>query len=145
MGASERSSKAIRRRLKAVSPKDSAESDHASQEAVRRLIPPTPCPLAPSVTTPLYRTIVSQALPNALRGGVFLDTLGPRESGDGIGEATPTLSTVPFGAEGYGVRLPGLSSPGGGSCLATCSSDLPAKRRQTGRAHPVRRSGRRRR
>src|SRR5918997_4790813 len=110
MGASERSSKAIRRRLKAVSPKDSAESDHASQEAVRRLIPPTPCPLAPSVTTPLYRTIVSQALPNALRGGVFLDTRGPRESGGGVGEATPTLSGVPFGAEGYGVRLPGLSS-----------------------------------
>src|SRR5918997_4693464 len=112
MGASERSSKKMRRRLKAVSPKESAASDHASQEAVRLLIPPTPCPcpLAPSVTTPLYRTIVSQALPNALRGGVFLDTLGPRESGDGIGEATPTLSTVPFGAEGYGVRLPGLSS-----------------------------------
>jgi hypothetical protein len=43
---------------------------HASQEAARVLIPPTPCPcpLVPSVTTPLYKATVSQALRQPLRG-----------------------------------------------------------------------------
>src|SRR5215203_2429462 len=45
---------------------ESAPSDHASQVEGLRLISPTPprpyCPLAPSVTTPLYSTTVSQAL-----------------------------------------------------------------------------------
>src|ERR671916_889402 len=60
-----------------------AHKGHASQ-AARVLIPPTPrpCSLAPSVTTPLYSTIGSQTLPIALRGGVFLDTLGPRGGGE---------------------------------------------------------------
>src|SRR5215212_11796132 len=46
----------------------SAHTDQAIQAEVRRFIPPTPlpCSLAPSVTTPLYSTTVSQAL----RGGV---------------------------------------------------------------------------
>src|SRR5215212_9786755 len=43
-------------------------TDHASKAAARRFLPPTPrsCSLAPSVTTPLYSTTVSQTL----RGGV---------------------------------------------------------------------------
>src|SRR5688500_17962399 len=47
-------------------------SDQASHAAVRRLIPPTPrsCSLAPSVTTPLYNTTVSQPLRQTLRGEV---------------------------------------------------------------------------
>src|SRR5215210_1917922 len=58
--------------LNAAKGKESAHTDHASQAAVRRLIPPTPrsCSLAPSVTTPLYRTIVSQALRQPLRGHI---------------------------------------------------------------------------
>src|SRR5829696_5662506 len=49
---------------------DSVTSDQASQEAARVLIPPTPrsCSLAPSSTTPLYSTIVSQVVRQALRG-----------------------------------------------------------------------------
>src|SRR5829696_1316307 len=49
---------------------ESAASDHASQEAARGLIPPAPrpCSLALTVTTPLYRTSVSQALWLPLRG-----------------------------------------------------------------------------
>src|SRR5688500_16541350 len=48
----------------------SRHSDQASHAAVRRLIPPTPrsCSLAPSVTTPLYNTTVSQELRLTLRG-----------------------------------------------------------------------------
>src|SRR3712207_5333108 len=40
---------------------ESVASDHASLEAVRRFTPPIPvlCSLAPSVTTPLYSTIIS--------------------------------------------------------------------------------------
>src|ERR671912_139038 len=43
---------------------------HASQAARRLLLPAPrrPCPLAPSVTTPLYSTTVSQALRQTLRG-----------------------------------------------------------------------------
>src|SRR5215204_6507022 len=44
---------------------ESTHIDHASHVvAVRRLTPPTPrpCSLAPSVTTPLYSTTVSQTL-----------------------------------------------------------------------------------
>src|SRR5829696_9159435 len=54
---------------KAASATHTAHSDHASQAAVRRLIPPTPrpCSLAPCVTTPLYRAAVSQTLRQALR------------------------------------------------------------------------------
>src|SRR5215217_15554 len=49
---------------------ESAHVDQLSQEAARRLIPPTPrfCSIAPSVTTPLYSTDVSQALREALLG-----------------------------------------------------------------------------
>src|SRR5919206_3658469 len=48
---------------------ESAPSDHASQEAVRVLIAPTPrpCSLVPSVTPPLYSSIVSKALRHPLR------------------------------------------------------------------------------
>jgi hypothetical protein len=72
---------------------DSATCDHASQAAVWRLIPPTSCPcsLAPSLTTSLYSTTVSQPLRNALRGGVFLDTRGPRE---GEGHAPPRAASA---------------------------------------------------
>src|SRR5215204_1263340 len=61
--------RARRRRLSAVSVMVSAHSDQASQEAARGVIPPIPrpCPFAPSVTTPLYSTIVSQALRQPLR------------------------------------------------------------------------------
>src|SRR5829696_4720410 len=54
---------------KAASATHTAHSDHASQAAVRRLIPPTPrpCSLAPCVTTPLYRAAVSQTLRQTLR------------------------------------------------------------------------------
>ena len=52
-----------------MSVKESAHSDQAIR-VVRRLVPPTPLPccfLAPSVTTPLYSTTVSQALRQPLR------------------------------------------------------------------------------
>src|SRR5215208_123678 len=55
--------KANKRRVNAKSATQSIPSDHASQAAVRRLIPPTPrprCSLAPSVTTPLYSTPASK-------------------------------------------------------------------------------------
>jgi len=46
-------------------------SDHASHTAARVPIwvAPAPCSFVPSVTTPLYRTIVAQTLRLALRGG----------------------------------------------------------------------------
>src|SRR5215203_3128102 len=51
MGVSERSNKTRRRTLRAVSAKESAHADHASQEAVRpltcRLLDPLPLPLPP--------------------------------------------------------------------------------------------------
>jgi hypothetical protein len=49
---------------------DSAISDHAIHVAARVPIPPIPrfCSLAPSVTTPLYSTAVSQTLRQPLRG-----------------------------------------------------------------------------
>src|SRR5215210_7867108 len=55
-------------RASVMSTTHTAHDAHASHAAVWRLIPPTPrfCSLAPSVTTPLYSTTVSQAL----RGGV---------------------------------------------------------------------------
>src|SRR5215210_5007970 len=48
----------------------SAHSAQASQAAARPLIPsaPWPCPLAPSVTTPLYSTTVSKVLPGQYYG-----------------------------------------------------------------------------
>src|SRR5215218_90291 len=60
----------MRRTLSVVSAKESAHTDQASHAAVRRFTPPTsrPCSLAPSVTTPLYSTSVSQALRHTLRG-----------------------------------------------------------------------------
>src|SRR5215208_4542978 len=59
-----------RRRLNAVSATVSVHSDQASREAARVLIPPFPYPvtLAPSVTTPLYSTTVSQTLRQTSRG-----------------------------------------------------------------------------
>jgi hypothetical protein len=42
-------------------------------------------------------------------------TRGPRGGEGAASEATPTPSAAPSRAEGYGVRLPGLCSPGGGS------------------------------
>jgi hypothetical protein len=58
MVASERSSKTMSRTLRAVSVKEKAHADHASQMVARLLIRPTPrpCAFAASVTTPLYRT-----------------------------------------------------------------------------------------
>src|SRR5215207_5006190 len=69
MVASERSSKTIRRPLRAVSVKEKAHADHASQVLARLLILPTPrpCAFAPSVTTPLYRTSISKVLRQMLR------------------------------------------------------------------------------
>src|SRR5215203_3037429 len=61
----------MRRKVSAVSAKESAHTAQASQEAIRVLIPPSlpcPCSLVPDVTTPLYSTIVSQALRQPLRG-----------------------------------------------------------------------------
>src|SRR5829696_8309014 len=48
----------------------SPTSDHASHEAVRVLIPPTPRSrsFVPCVTTPLYNSTVSKALRQPLRG-----------------------------------------------------------------------------
>src|SRR5215208_3693489 len=82
MVASERRSKTTSRPLRAVSVKEKAHADHASQMVTRLLIPPASrlrYSLAPSVTTPLYRTSISKAL----RGAVLLDMRGPRggESG----------------------------------------------------------------
>jgi hypothetical protein len=47
-------------------------SDHAShaEVLVLTLAPPRPCSLLPTVTTPLYKTTVSQALRQTLRGGL---------------------------------------------------------------------------
>src|SRR5215203_2876607 len=54
---------------------ESSHPDQATQAAARRLIPPTIpgpcCPLAPSVTTPLYSPTVSQTLRRPLREEVF--------------------------------------------------------------------------
>jgi hypothetical protein len=53
--------KAKSKRLSAVSAKESAHSDQASQVAVRRLIPPTSdlrCSIVPSGTMLLYSTTV---------------------------------------------------------------------------------------
>src|ERR687897_600756 len=69
MGVSERSSKTMRRTVRAVRAKESAHADHASDAVVRPLILPIPrfwCS-APSVTTPLYSTSVSKALRQTLR------------------------------------------------------------------------------
>src|SRR5215211_6191062 len=63
----------MRRKVSAVSAKESAHTAQASQEAIRMLIPPSlpcPCSLVPSVTTPLYSTTVSPALRQPLRAGV---------------------------------------------------------------------------
>src|SRR5215212_8117853 len=64
MGVSERSSRTMRRTVRAVSAKENAHADHASQEEARPLILPTPRPsfLAPSVTIPVYRKISCQGL-----------------------------------------------------------------------------------
>src|SRR5919202_7058106 len=64
MGVSERISKTMRRTVRAVSAKESAHADHASDAAVRALILPTPrpCVLVPFVTIPFYSTAVSQTL-----------------------------------------------------------------------------------
>src|SRR5919112_3641966 len=53
-----------RRKARAMATKVATQTDHASQEAVRRLIPPNPrpCSLAPAVTTPLYSITVSRLL-----------------------------------------------------------------------------------
>src|SRR5215207_156882 len=70
-------------------------SDQASQEAARRLIPPLlrSCSLAPSLTTPLYSTTVSQALRQPLRArsfrifcsGLRKTCLSPTPNGPGTG------------------------------------------------------------
>src|SRR5215213_3953795 len=59
-------------RLAAASATLIRHSDQANHAATRALIPSTPllCSLAPSVTTPLYSTIVSQALRQTLRAEV---------------------------------------------------------------------------
>src|SRR5215204_859473 len=79
MVASERSSKTMSTTLRAVSVKEKAHADHASQMVARLLIlsTPRPCAFAPSVTTPLYSTTVSQALRQSLRG-----SLSERRSAD---------------------------------------------------------------
>src|SRR5215204_4342031 len=63
------------KRANTVRVKESPQSDHASQEALRVLIPPTPrsCSFVPSVTTPLYSSTVSQSLRQPLRGGVVCE------------------------------------------------------------------------
>jgi hypothetical protein len=50
-------------------PIESAHVDQANQAAVRVLIPPTPrpCSLAPSVTTSVYSTTLSEALRSAVQ------------------------------------------------------------------------------
>src|ERR671917_2284845 len=69
MGVSERSSKTMMRTVRAVSAKESAHEDHASHEAVRPLIMPTPrpCSLVPTTTILLYSPTVSQTLRQTLR------------------------------------------------------------------------------
>src|SRR5215218_2398898 len=59
-----------RRTVRAVSAKENAHADQASQEAARPLILPTPRPsfLAPSVAIPVYRKITCQVLRKPLRG-----------------------------------------------------------------------------
>src|SRR5687767_13609648 len=68
-----RSLRRARIRLATASTTHSRQSDQAIQAADRMLIPPNPrpCSLAPSITTPLYSTTISQALRNALRGSPY--------------------------------------------------------------------------
>jgi hypothetical protein len=47
---------------------ESTANDHASHTAARFLFPPACCSFVFTVTTPLYRTSVSQTLRPALRG-----------------------------------------------------------------------------
>src|SRR5215203_1499154 len=60
------------KRASAMSATHSAHSDQANHAAVRWLIQLTPRPssLVPSITIPLYRTTVSQALRLTLRGDI---------------------------------------------------------------------------
>ena len=78
-------------------------SDHASHAAARALVPPAPrfCSLVPSVTTPLYRTIVSQTLRLALRGRDEHQDPGNHDPGERLSENGPnslrrTSSIAPF-------------------------------------------------
>src|SRR3712207_476814 len=70
MGVPELRSKTIMRTLRAVSARESAHADHASQETLRPPILPTPRRpiLAPSVTTLLYRKITRRVSHKPLRG-----------------------------------------------------------------------------
>ena len=70
------------RRLSAVSTKESAHIDQASQAAVRRPFPPLlrPCFLAPSVTTPLYSTTGSYTLRQPLLGGNLWVNFAPAKT-----------------------------------------------------------------
>src|ERR687898_2951198 len=64
-------------RASVMSTTHTAHSDQANHAAVRRLILPfpRPCSLAPSVTTPLYSTTVSQALRQTLRADTLEECL----------------------------------------------------------------------
>src|SRR5215204_4791638 len=71
----------------------STTSDHANQEAVRVLIPPTPrscCPLVPSVTTPLYMRTVSRALRVALRSQPLSELLRTPSTRSSTSENPPS-------------------------------------------------------
>src|SRR5215210_3110346 len=70
MEVPEWSSKTMRRPVRAVSARESAHADHASQERLRPPILPTSrCPiLAPCVTTSLYRKITRRVSHKPLRG-----------------------------------------------------------------------------
>src|SRR5215208_7127863 len=88
---------------------ESSYPDQATQAAVRRLMPPIPrlCSVDPSVTSPLYSTIVSQALRQPLRGHAVANFLELR-----LGEVRgmgPLGRWVPK-SEPRGVFYPSLST-----------------------------------
>src|SRR5918996_1914970 len=90
---------------KAANGKEIAHIDHAIQVAARGLIPPIPCScsLAPSVTTPLYSTTVSQALRQTLRGK-GLNNIDPHQ--------LPTSTWWSRGCEGDTSHLTSFSNNG---------------------------------
>jgi hypothetical protein len=67
----------MRSTVRAVSAKESAHADHASDAAVRALILPTPrpCVLAPFVSIPFYSTAISQTLRGTLSEPERAETL----------------------------------------------------------------------
>ena len=106
---------------------ESPQSDHASEEAARGVIPPIPLPrsLAPSITTPLYSATVCQALRQPLQGGVVCELRrtplrrnSPHWASVKVSSQTPYATTA-------SVRPPERLGHRNGCPLPCCSSAAP--------------------